>query len=113
MARALLLIFFTILQISVAWSEDKCPDPIIQVTDDIRGKIDGTVNTFLRLGKINVTGDVDVLTKDVLHQYPNANRVALEQNTLSILCNKVLTSKDYGQAFKEKMIEKMLDKIGQ
>jgi hypothetical protein len=36
----------------------------------------------------------------------------LEQNTLSILCNKVLTSPDYSNELKEKVIEKLLGTLG-
>jgi hypothetical protein len=113
MLRIVLLSLIVSLLVTFAYAEDKCPSPIVQTTQDIKGKIDGQVDTLLRLGNIKVAGDIDLVTNDVLHAYPNADHLAIVQNTLSILCNKVLQSPDYDSEFKKEIIRRMLNTLGE
>lgn len=110
--RVLLTFFLLIVAPIMARADDKCPDPIAQITTDIKGKIDGQVNTFLKLGNVKAVGDIDTITTDVLHSYPNADHLAIVQNTLSILCNKILSSPDYSNEFKQQIILRMLNTLG-
>ena len=63
-------------------------------SQNIKGKIEGSLDTLLKLGRIKAAGDIDIVTRDFLHEYPNADKVALQQNTLSMICIKVLPSPD-------------------
>jgi hypothetical protein len=111
MVRATLFLLSLFVLLEGAHAQDKCPEPVVQVTRDVKGKIDAQVSTLLKLGKIKGEGDIETITKDVLHSYPNSDRLALEQNTLSVLCNMVLPSPDYSKEFKQKIIEKMVEKL--
>lgn len=112
MLRTILICFMLTAAPTLARADDKCPDPIAQVATDVKGKIDGQVNTFLKLGNVKAVGDIDTITTDVLHSYPNADHLAIVQNTLSILCNKILPSPDYSNEFKQQIILRMLNTLG-
>ena len=89
-------------------AEETCPDPVKPITEDIKGKIDGSLDTLIKLGRPKAADDVETITKDVLHEYPNADKVALQQNTLAILCNKILPSPDFPPEFKQRVFEKLI-----
>jgi hypothetical protein len=102
----------TVLISSVsAQADETCPSPTVQVTQDIKAKLDGDLSTLLKFGTIKGAGEVEKVEHDVLHQYPNADRAALQQNTLSLLCSKILPSPDYSQDFKQKLMEKLVTAI--
>jgi hypothetical protein len=92
-------------------ADDNCPQPLVQLNKDIKGKIQGDVSTLIKLGKISAAGDIETTTKDFLHEYPNADKIALEQNTLSIICEKVLSSPDFTPQFKQDVINKMVNSL--
>jgi hypothetical protein len=88
----------------------QCPSPTEQLKTDIKGRIEGDVATLLKSGKLNTVGDIETRTQEFFHLYPDANRAALEQNTLSIVCNNVLESTAYSQEFKQEIVRRLLDK---
>jgi hypothetical protein len=67
-----------------AYCQDACPSPTVQLATDVKGKIEGDIATWLKLGNIKTVGDIETKTQDFFHLYPDADRAALEQNTLSI-----------------------------
>jgi hypothetical protein len=106
------LAFLTALCVSrVACADDSCPEPMQQLSHDAKGKLQGDVETLLKLGKLKAEGDVDVITHDVLHEYQNADKIAVQQNILSIICNKVLASPNYSKEIKEYAVKKLIDSI--
>jgi hypothetical protein len=110
MRRLLFCVVFA-FGLSVEALAEKCPSPTEQLKTDVKGKIEGELATLLKLGKLNTVGDVETKTQEFFHLYPDANRAALEQNTLSIICNNVLLSPQYSQQFKEEIVKKLLEKI--
>jgi hypothetical protein len=94
-----------------AQADETCPSPTVQVTQDIKAKLNSDLSTLLKFGSIKGAGDVERVEHDVLHQFPNADRVALQQNTLSLLCSKILPSPDYSQDFKQRLVEKLVTSI--
>lgn len=95
----------------VAVAGDNCPAPMLQINQDVKGKINGDLSTLIKIGKVSGSGDITTVTNELLSKYPNADKLAMEQNILSILCNKVLSNDAVSQEFKEKVIERLLDKL--
>jgi hypothetical protein len=111
--RRLLYFYFVVFAVGLSTSVNaqQCPAPTEQLKTDVKGKLEGEIGTLLKLGKLKTVGDVETTTQEFFHLYPDASRAALEQNTLSIVCNNVLGSPEYSREFKEEIVRKLLDKV--
>jgi hypothetical protein len=69
-----------------------CPPPSEQVANDINVDINGSAQTFLKIGAAQVQGTVQKTVVDLFSKYPNADRVAIINTLISTTCNFVKSS---------------------
>lgn len=92
-------------------AETGCPEPVRQVEHDIRAKIQGQLNTIGRLGAAQVEVQTERTAQELLSKYPNADRLAVTQNLISVFCNQLLQSRTLSDREKSELSFRMIDKI--
>jgi hypothetical protein len=94
-----------------AFAEMSCPEPLRQIATDLKVQLKETVGDSIDNNELKTEQDIETIETDVIHTYPNADAVALMQNTLSIICSTVLSSSDYDGEFKKLVVNRMIDTL--
>jgi hypothetical protein len=93
-----LLAFVAVFAMGIIWSfmanaqQFECPQPLRQVEQGIKGDAAGQAQTLFRVGELQFKGQVETSVTNLFEKYPNADRVAILQNFLSISCNLLRSS---------------------
>jgi hypothetical protein len=89
MSLLLYAIGFIFWSPGAVYAEVVCPAPISQTAQDLSGEGRIRMN---RLMGIDLQGKATAVTKDLLHDYPNADKVALANAMISVTCEFVKAS---------------------
>jgi hypothetical protein len=106
-----MLLILCLAMVSIGRTNAQCPPPLVQLDKDIQGRVEGDLSTLLKLGKIKAVGDITTTTNEFFHLYPNADKIAMQQNVLSIICSQVLPSPNYSNDFKQSVVNQLLSLI--
>jgi len=72
----------------------RCPEPVQQVTTEIKGDLNGQAQTLIKLGTADLKGHFETTVVDLLSKYQNSDRVAIAQNLLSTACQFLRNSNE-------------------
>jgi len=72
----------------------KCPEPIKQISNNIKGDLNGEAQTIIKLGAMEIKGKFESTVVDLFSKYRNADELAIAQNLLSTACHILKTATD-------------------
>jgi len=95
MKMALIILAWVVLPVCMAAAEDfKCPEPTMQVANNVKGDLNGQAQTLIRLGSADLKGHFETTVVDLFSKYGNADKVAIAQNLLGPACNFLKSATD-------------------
>src|SRR5262245_7747117 len=66
-----------------------CPEPMKQVSSNIKGEIGGQAQGLLKMAGVDLKGAMETSVVNLFEKYPNADRIAIVQNYQSMTCNVI------------------------
>lgn len=88
-----------------------CPEPVKPVEHDLRAQIQGQLSAIGRLGAGQIEARTERTAQDLISKYPNADRVAITQNLLSVFCNQLYRSRTLSESQKFELFFKMQERM--
>lgn len=83
----------------------ECPEPTKQVSNNVKGDLNGQAQTLIKLGAMEIKGKFESTVVDLFSKYQNADQVAIAQNLLSPACNFLKQSNMPGAEKYEKWLQ--------